>query len=303
MKPDSLLLSAPDRLLADEVAAHLKTSWLGRQCYCFERVTSTMEAARRLALGGAPDGTAVTAEMQTAGRGRMARAWHSAPGLGIWCSMLLPAGPGAGSVALLVAAGIVSALRAYGVPLCAVKWPNDVMAVAWDGTTLPEWKDRPPAEWPANAVASAKKIAGILIETVREPGSRLVVGMGINVRHGETEFPPDLAAHATSLRLCGGKASNRASLLADILREVEKRYDVARYGTAHQGAAMVEEWCAQSLVLGREVTVLEAGTAYAGRALRIQPDGALLVETEGGSRPVYSGSVSLRLSGSDARTS
>lgn len=195
---------APDRLAPDDVISHLATRWLGRTCRCFDSVSSTMDVARRLASANAPDGTIVVAERQTAGRGRMGRRWQSRPGLGIWCSMLLPAAPGmgAGSVGQLVAAGVAAALRSWEIPLVAVKWPNDVVISTWEGGA-PPWVGDPPRTWPVQVISSARKVAGILIEmapAAKETQRTLIVGVGLNVNHVAEDFPEELRDTATSVR-------------------------------------------------------------------------------------------------------
>jgi BirA family biotin operon repressor/biotin-[acetyl-CoA-carboxylase] ligase len=131
---------------------------------------STNARARDLAPRGAPHGTLVTADEQSAGRGRQGRSWSAAPGDALLMSLLVrevrPLLPLAAAVAVCDA---VEPLEA------AVKWPNDV------------WIDR-------------RKVAGILLEGRPQEGWA-VIGIGLNVR--TREFPPDLGETATSLALAG----------------------------------------------------------------------------------------------------
>jgi BirA family biotin operon repressor/biotin-[acetyl-CoA-carboxylase] ligase len=131
---------------------------------------STNARARELALGGAPHGTLVTADEQSAGRGRQGRTWSAAPGDALLMSLLLrevrPLLPLAAAVAVCEA---IEPLEA------AIKWPNDV------------WIER-------------RKVAGILLEGRPQEGWA-VVGIGLNV--GTREFPSDLEDTATSLALAG----------------------------------------------------------------------------------------------------
>jgi BirA family transcriptional regulator, biotin operon repressor / biotin---[acetyl-CoA-carboxylase] ligase len=141
------------------------------------RVTdSTNERARALAAAGAPHGTLVTADEQTAGRGRQGREWTAAPGASLLLSLVVhepsPALPLAAAVAVCEA-----------LPLeAAIKWPNDI------------WIER-------------RKVAGILIEARPQEG-RAVLGIGVNVR----EAPP--LEHVTSLRDAIGVEELLARLLA-----------------------------------------------------------------------------------------
>jgi BirA family biotin operon repressor/biotin-[acetyl-CoA-carboxylase] ligase len=138
------------------------------------RVTdSTNARARALAMAGAPHGTLVTAEEQTAGRGRQGRSWTAAPGDALLLSLLVRGlEPGAALLPLAAAVAVCDSLA----PLeAAIKWPNDV------------WLGR-------------RKVAGILLEGRPQEGWA-VIGIGLNVR--TREFPEELSETATSLVLAG----------------------------------------------------------------------------------------------------
>jgi BirA family transcriptional regulator, biotin operon repressor / biotin---[acetyl-CoA-carboxylase] ligase len=126
----------------------------------FETVTSTMDVLHQLAERGAPEGTAVVAEEQLAGRGSRGRSWHSPRG-GLWLSALFRPTTGADVLSLRMGLAVVSALRSLDPRLMlALKWPNDVML-----------RDR--------------KLGGILCEA-RWSGDApawVVVGIGLNVRN------------------------------------------------------------------------------------------------------------------------
>ena len=142
---------------------------------------STQEIGRRRAIEGAPEGTAVIARTQTAGRGRDGRRWHSAPGLGLWLSFLLrptadPADwPALTALTALAAAEAGEELMKASSWHAAIKWPNDI--------------------W-----GRYGKIGGILAETA---GGGLVVGLGLNLAHASEDFPPEVRRTASSLRLEG----------------------------------------------------------------------------------------------------
>jgi BirA family biotin operon repressor/biotin-[acetyl-CoA-carboxylase] ligase len=152
---------------------------------------STNARARELALAGAPHGTLVTADEQSAGRGRQGRTWTAAPGDALLMSLIVrdvrPLLPLAAAVAVCEA---VQPLEAR------IKWPNDV------------WIDR-------------RKVAGILLEGRPQEGWA-VIGIGLNVR--TREFPPELRETATSLALAGREtavASARDALVAALDRWIE----------------------------------------------------------------------------------
>jgi BirA family transcriptional regulator, biotin operon repressor / biotin---[acetyl-CoA-carboxylase] ligase len=146
--------------------------------HSYRSVDSTMRIAAEL-----PIGDVVVADEQTAGQGRHGHTWHSAPGLGLYCSIVLPPTP-----LLTLALGLAVA-EAIAVP-CDLRWPNDVML---DG----------------------KKVAGVLVHLV---DGKAIAGIGINLNH--TEFPPDL--EATSLKLHTGRETRAGDLLDALLPAVEQ---------------------------------------------------------------------------------
>ncbi|HDS74391.1 MAG TPA: biotin--[acetyl-CoA-carboxylase] ligase [Firmicutes bacterium] len=272
-----------DPLTVDAVEGYLATRWLGRPCHSFGTVSSTMDVARRLAGGGAPVGTMVVADAQTTGRGRQGRRWSSASGLGLWVSLIFPDDIASGVLAHVLACGVAEGIERCGAEGVAVKWPNDVLVA--ETNTLDAASKNQPTMWPDAVVRSARKIAGILVE--RTGSARYsVVGIGVNVWHGMTDFPQDLADTATSVALCTGNPISRARLLAEVLGVMERRIDAVR-----SGISLVDEWRRRSLVLGRLVCVERGDDRLIGRAAEIQPDGSLVVTVDGDSHVVGSGSV------------
>ena len=155
------------------------------------RTDSTNARARELALNGAPHGTLVSADEQTAGRGRQGRTWTAAPGEALLVSLLVRA-----VKPLLPLAAAVAVCEAVSPLEAAIKWPNDV------------WIDR-------------RKVAGILLEGRPQEGWA-VLGVGLNVL--TREFPPELAEIATSLALAGREttiAEARRDLVDALARWIE----------------------------------------------------------------------------------
>jgi BirA family transcriptional regulator, biotin operon repressor / biotin---[acetyl-CoA-carboxylase] ligase len=148
---------------------------------------STNERAKLLAAAGAPHGTLVTADEQTAGRGRQGRAWTSPPRSAVLMSLVLRELDE--RLPLTAAVALCEAL-----PLeAAIKWPNDV------------WIE-------------GRKVAGILVEGRPQEGWA-VLGVGVNVT--TERFPVELAESATSLRLAGS-AATPAQVLADLLESLSR---------------------------------------------------------------------------------
>ena len=147
---------------------------IGRPRVHHRTTDSTNERAKELAMAGAPHGTLVTADEQTAGRGRQGRVWTAPPGKALLMSVVLRDLGAAQAYLPLAAALAVCEASEQSAPVrCAIKWPNDV--------------------WVAG-----RKVAGILVEGRPQEGWA-VLGIGINVSTTANEFPDELREIATSL--------------------------------------------------------------------------------------------------------
>ncbi len=219
---------------------------------------STNDRARELADEGWGAYTVVLAEEQTAGRGRTGAEWVSAPGSGLWISVLLPAAPAA-HLPLLVGLAATEAVERTCPGLQArIEWPNDV--------TL-----------------SDRKVAGILCEGVR---SFVVAGLGINTRPPPGGFPSELVERATDLESAWGRTPDRAALAGALLAALR-----GRLATAGDVLSVEERQAlaARDALEGRRVATTQHGQ---GRASGIAEDGALVVERDDGRRVhVRAGSV------------
>jgi BirA family transcriptional regulator, biotin operon repressor / biotin---[acetyl-CoA-carboxylase] ligase len=263
------LAGIPDRLTALELRPLLNTHDLGQTLHHFEVISSTNDHARALAEDGAGHGEVVIAEAQTGGRGRRGRPWVSPPGRNAYFSVVLrPELPPARApeLTLLASVAVCDALRQANVP-AEIKWPNDLMV-------------------------GARKIAGILTELASEPErvNWVVVGIGVNVNAVEADFPEELRAIATSIRIERGEPAPRSLFVAACLTSLEAWLDLH----AEEGFGPVRAaWRARSGTLGRDVTVLAEGREVVGRAEDIDEAGALLVRTAAGVERVLSGDVML----------
>jgi BirA family biotin operon repressor/biotin-[acetyl-CoA-carboxylase] ligase len=257
----------------ERIASLLATRRFGRELRFLGAAPSTQGVAMDLAASGAPEGTLVVAEEQTAGVGRRGRSWHSARGLGIWLSMVLrPAAPPSQCQALSTWAGLAvhETLRARG----------------WD---------RAPAglKWPNDVIAGGRKICGILIDT-RSAGADIsyaVLGLGLNTGHLPGDFPGELAGTAVSVRMIAGEAPDRALLLADLLLELERSYGLAL--SAAGRAELAARAGRASVLIGKRVRVSGEGATVEGSAVRVDGDGALVVVDgrTGGEVTVLAGDV------------
>lgn len=262
------LQEAPDRLTAIELLPLLTTRRLGRHLHTFDVCESTNALACDLAQGGAAHGTTVIAEAQTRGRGRRGRTWHATAGRGLAMSVVLrPPVAAKHAAELTLVAGVAVAEtihRAIGKP-AELKWPNDVHL-------------------------HGRKVAGILSEVSADVDrlNYLVVGIGVNINQVESDFPDEVAAVATSLRLASGIDQRRAPFVASLLAELEAWTE--RWSSGDFRAAR-DRWRELSSTLGRSVRIRSDGEVLEGHAIDIDDAGALLVRQGDAVRTVNSGDV------------
>jgi len=162
----------------------------------YAELGSTNTRLRELASSGAPEGTVVVADAQTAGRGRHGRTWNSPAGAGLYASVLVRPDVAAGAAQMLTLAAAVAvaeALAELGVRDIEVKWPNDVLA-------------------------GGRKVCGILTEAglIGERVDAAIVGIGVNVL--DEAVPEDLHDRATSLAGEGVRAEPMDVMLAVLAR-------------------------------------------------------------------------------------
>lgn len=253
-----------------EIKAGLGTLIFGRKIYSLTSVESTNALALKMAEEGTEEGTLVVAEEQTRGRGRMGRQWHSPPGVGIWSSLILRPrllSHQAPCLTLMAGLAVARAIRSStGLP-AALRWPNDVLI-------------------------GGRKACGILTEMGTRQGQveYCVVGLGLNVNQSQTHFPPSLRLEATSIRTELGREVSRIEILQRILTEFERLY----LRQQKEGfSPILEESKRLSTVLGKWVSVRQGLHVYHGKAVDIDHEGALMLESEQGRHRIFAGDVSL----------
>jgi BirA family biotin operon repressor/biotin-[acetyl-CoA-carboxylase] ligase len=221
-----------------------------------ETTGSTNDDVEARAIQGAPEGTCVIADMQTAGRGRQGREWVSPAGAGLWMSVLVRAGdvPKERWAWLSLVAGLAArdAVRAAGRVPALLKWPNDVVvnAAACGGDGGP------------------RKLGGILSQVVDDDA--VAIGIGINVSLGSPELP---VPQATSILLEGGTV-DREALAVALLAALKARLVQWRSGDPEL-ASDYREAC---ITIGRLVDVtMPDGSHLEGEVTGIDDDGHLKV--------------------------
>ncbi|HEX3174773.1 MAG TPA: biotin--[acetyl-CoA-carboxylase] ligase [Solirubrobacterales bacterium] len=236
------------------------------------RVTdSTNARARELVEAGAPGGTVVTAEEQTAGRGRQGRTWTAPPGKALlYSAVLRPLDERHLLLPLAVPLAVCEAAETLQPGIeCAIKWPNDV------------WVE-------------GRKLAGVLIEAKPQDGWA-VIGVGLNLAVERNEFPPELRETATSLTAHACSVEGHMSPKGST-RGAEKARRVLDRALGRWVAARPEKtlaaWRSRDALRGREI----AWDGGSGVADGIEDSGDLVVVAAGGDRVVLgAGEVHLRL--------
>ena len=268
------LTAAPDALTEREVRRFLGQSGiLGRELHCLDTIDSTNSYAKRIAMTGAPEGTVVIANDQTAGRGRMGRQFQSPRDKGIYLSVLLR--PEMEPQRLMP----VTAMA--GVAVCDAV--EKVCGV------------RPGLKWPNDPVIGNRKLCGILTEMSLEGETGrvqyLVLGIGINVGQEAEDFSPEVAAIATSLSAYLGRPVSRPELAAALIHELERLYETLKAGDLSDYLNAYRRDCVN---LGKTVQLLGEEREVV-TAVDIDGEFGLVVRTGvGGEKTVRSGEVSVR---------
>lgn len=246
---------------------------IGRKLLALSEVDSTNTYLKRIALNGAPEGTVVVAEQQTAGRGRLNRSFQSPKGKGLYLSALLkPTLPPERLLSLTPLAGVAAC--------CAIERICGV---------------RPGIKWPNDLILQDRKLAGILTELVQaDDGSFCVVlGIGVNMSQTLQDFSPDVAEIATSLLLCLGREISREILVSTLLEELDHAYRALIRDDLRDYLDIYRRDCVN---LGKRVQLMYAdGAREAAEALGIDEEFGLVVRTDNDSlKTVREGEVSVR---------
>ena len=238
----------------------------GVELYFYDSINSTNTQAKRLLAEGLSGNALITANEQTAGRGRQGRSFYSPKNTGIYYSYVFHPQKTLADAVFITTAAAVSVIRAIE-RLSAVnptiKWVNDVYV-------------------------EGKKICGILTEAVSdfESGAleSVIVGIGINV--STASFPAELQNTAASL---GDASITRAQLLNTAVEEL------VRVAEDLENPAIMEDYKRHSAVIGKEITFIKNGITTKAVAIGIDEKGGLVVKTEQGTLTLSSGEITVRL--------
>lgn len=253
------LADSNNRLSEKLITSHLTTKALGRELKVLDEVNSTNIAAKELASAGAPHGTAVAADMQTMGRGRLGRTFVSPAGTGLYLSVILRPEIELEATAMMTTAASVAVAEAVEKltgSAAQIKWVNDVYL-------------------------NGKKICGILTEASlgleMKSLDYAVIGIGVNVRSVRGKFDSELIKTASSIEDETGLIIDRNALCAAILDRLECYTDSLRE------RSFLEGYRRRELLTGNDITAMVGNQPITGKALGIDDNGNLIVELPDGS--------------------
>jgi BirA family biotin operon repressor/biotin-[acetyl-CoA-carboxylase] ligase len=230
----------------------------------FEQATSTNSIAHQWALEGAPHGAIVTADEQTAGVGRRGREWLSAPGKGIYLSIILR--PQAELLpqqcTLLLAVAACRALEKFANTRGQTKWPNDILL-------------------------QGQKVGGVLCsgEWRQDELSFIIAGIGLNINQAKEDLPERPIYPATSLRQISGQENDVEDVLQKVLFEMESLEQQNDWPAIHR------EFQQRCIFMGEVIGLQEEQKKYFGIAQRIDEEGFLWLQTADGLRRFVNGEI------------
>jgi BirA family biotin operon repressor/biotin-[acetyl-CoA-carboxylase] ligase len=241
-------MSITDAITADDITRRFEASVIGKKAFCYHTISSTNEISHKLAKGGAFDGTVVTADQQTRGKGRGGNQWLSNAGENIMLSVILRPTCKPDDLNLMTIFSAIAVAEVVAKTLGKtpeIKWPNDVL---FDG----------------------RKISGILLESSISNASveYVIIGIGLNVN--QKEFPPDISA--TSLKLEANRPFTRIGVLTDLLKALEVRYAQFQAG---QAQLIVNDFKRLCTIFGKRLTFTYKGIPHNGVALDLDASGMM----------------------------
>lgn len=257
-----------NKLSAERITACDKSDNTAREIHLLDVIPSTNTYAKELAAKGAPHGTAVVADHQTGGKGRLGRRFESPSDVGLYMSVIIrpdfdiSLSPMITSAAAVAAAEAIEALCGENI---RIKWVNDLYL-------------------------NGCKICGILTEAALNPQMKrldyAVIGIGINVR--KCDFPDEIKAIATSIEAETGKIIDRNELCGEILNRLE--HHLKNMNTK----AHLSEYRRRELLTGNYITANSGGEAVEGYAVGIDSSANLILRhSDGSERRLVSGEANL----------
>lgn len=265
------LSTRSDRLSAQGIEPFLNKPDTSRLIYVYPTLESTSKTAKEMAVAGRQENAVILAEEQTAGRGRFGRAFVSPPSSGLYISFLL---------------------RPKALPIRRITWLTAVAALAvCDAVKLVTGRDAT-IKWVNDVMLGGRKICGILTEAITDVESgeidHVIVGIGINIT--SESFPPELEEIAGGLFTHSPPGSARCRLAASLMNTFlsPELWPDER--------ELYRDYKARQNIIGRDILVHTPNESYCARAVDLDEECRLIVETPEGERvALSSGEVSIRM--------
>jgi BirA family transcriptional regulator, biotin operon repressor / biotin---[acetyl-CoA-carboxylase] ligase len=241
------------------------TILIGRTVYYYPSVTSTNDTAKKLAKAGETEGSVIITEIQSAGKGRLARTWLTPKGNLAMSVILKPPLEYLPQLIMIASLSVVYSIKLTCGIDAQIKWPNDILI-------------------------HGKKVCGILIESEvkKNTVNYAIIGIGINVNF-DPSSNPDIATLATSLSNETGNRVSLEDLYSAVLTEMEKLYFQVK-----TGMRIHDDWQNHMETLGRQITVKSGDTIEQGTAESVTENGSLLLRHHDGSLiEIMAGDVSV----------
>jgi len=235
---------------------------------------STNSVAYSLAEDGVAHGTAVVAEYQSLGRGRLGKSWQSPANQGLYCSFVIRPNLATSDYPLITMSaglGVALALEETSALEFSLKWPNDIYR-------------------------NGRKCGGILVEssplTNHHKEHFVVVGVGLNVNNRANDFPQEIGDKATSLYIEGGKVMDK-QVVFEVIRG-QLLYQLQRL-EGEGFAGILKQWSEKDMLVGKQLSwVTRLGEVVEGLSLGPDSSGRLHVKDKSGViHEVLSGDISL----------
>ena len=252
----------PATLRSELIEYGLGAERIGKKVLVYESTDSTNDVAWHYAAEAGYDGLAVFAEQQRLGRGRMGRQWLASKGSSILCSVLLQNEQHIQAATLTLLAGLATAttLEKQSEQRIHIKWPNDV-------------------------TIAGRKVAGTIVESrQRTMRKEFVIGIGINCRQKEHDFPQEIRETATSLRQVTGREIDRVSLAQELLRQLDHWVTIVHNDGVQ---TLHNEWALRCDDIGRRITVASNRQNFSGRVMDVNPQKGLLLQLDSGPIKIF----------------
>ena len=264
------LSAESNHLSAPLISAKVKASVIGSRIVVLDETDSTNNYAKEITAKGTPNGTVIVADRQTAGKGRMGRSFVSPAGKGLYMSVILHPDFSIQTAPMITSAVAVATAEAIE-SLCKadvkIKWVNDLYL-------------------------NGKKIVGILTEASVDMEMRAldiaVIGIGINVRSVGDSFDAELSSRATSIQDETGAVLDRNELCAAVINRLDACLDKI------ENREYLREYRRRELLTGNMITARVGSETVTGKAVGIDRNANLMIETENGIvRSLSSGEANL----------